>query len=146
MEKMHRLKITPSLENSSANSNWREHLRILLPILCLYLMLGFYASGHQSLWEDEYSSLKRVTSSSTPVWKDGHGFLYFALLRLWVHVGTSEVVLRSLSVFFGAGGVCLTYAIGTMLLNRRVTAMGTALCGTSPFFLGIAKRHAISPS
>ena len=122
-------------QSSSDSSPWRQHLQILLPLLGVYLILAFYGIGHQSLWEDEFSSLERVTSSPIPIWKDGHGFLYFALLWLWLKGGNSEFVLRSLSVFLGAGAVCLIYAIGTMLLNRRVALFATALFATSPYFI-----------
>jgi hypothetical protein len=77
-------------------SSWRSHATSLVPILAVYFVLAFYGIGHQSFWEDEYNSIWRVTASKYPVWKDGHGFLYFALLNLWIQLGTSELVLRSL--------------------------------------------------
>jgi 4-amino-4-deoxy-L-arabinose transferase-like glycosyltransferase len=117
--------------NRSENPVWRHHLCSLLPILGVYLILAFYGIDRQSLWEDEVSSIARV-AAPIPFWRDGHGFLYFALLRLWVEIGTSEVVLRSLSVWLGAAAVCLIYAIGSRLLNRRAAVIGTALFATSP--------------
>src|SRR5919106_6132238 len=125
--------IPKSLHKDKAWSS-RRHLSRLLPILAVYCTLAFYGLDRQSLWEDEFLSLQRL-ASPIPIWKDGHGFLYFALLRLWVNVGTSEAVLRSFSVLLGAGAVCLTYAIGTMLLNRRVAVFATALFATSPYFI-----------
>ena len=67
---------------------WRQHLRTLIPILGVFIVLACYGIDRQSLWEDEYNSLWRVTTSKYPVWKDGHGFLYFALLNLWIQFGT----------------------------------------------------------
>jgi mannosyltransferase len=115
--------------------DWRQHLRTLVPIVGIFVVLAFYGIDRQSMWEDEYNSLWRVTASKYPVWKDGHGFLYFALLNLWIHLGTSELVLRSLSVLLGALAVCLTYALATELLNRRAAIFGTVLFATSPFFI-----------
>jgi mannosyltransferase len=120
---------------TSPCSDWRRHLQILLPLLGLYLAFALYGLDRQSLWEDEYYSLWRVTESKYPVWKDGHGFLYFALLKGWIGFGTSEVVLRSLSVLLGALAVCLTYATGITLLNRRAAAIATVLLATSPYFI-----------
>ena len=97
--------------------DWRQHLRTLVPIVGIFVVLAFYGIDRQSMWEDEYNSLWRVTASKYPVWKDGHGFLYFALLNLWIQFGTSELVLRSLSVLLGALAVCLTYALGIELLG-----------------------------
>jgi mannosyltransferase len=114
--------------------SWRQQLGRLLPILSAYLALAFYGIGHQSLGEDEFLSVARV-ASPIPIWKDGHGFLYFALLRLWMQLGTSELMLRSLSALLGAVAVCLTYAISSTLFNRRMTVIGTALFATSPFFI-----------
>jgi mannosyltransferase len=113
----------------------REHVKILLPLLSVYVILAFYGIDRQSLWEDEYNSLWRVTASRYPIWKDGHGFLYFALLNLWIHLGTSELVLRSLSVLLGALAVGLTYVVGIVLLGRRAAVVGTWLIATSPFLI-----------
>jgi 4-amino-4-deoxy-L-arabinose transferase-like glycosyltransferase len=117
--------------DSSEVSSWRHVLCSLLPILGVYLILAFYGIDRQSLWEDEFSSMERV-AAPIPFWRDGHGFLYFALLRLWAQIGTSEFVLRSLSVLLGAATVCLIYAMGSTLLNRRVAVIATALFATSP--------------
>jgi mannosyltransferase len=121
-------------KNPSEASGWRQHLSRLMPILAIYFALAFYGLDCQSLWEDEFLSLKRL-ASPIPIWKDGHGFLYFALLRLWVNLGTSEFIVRSFSVFLGAAAVCLIYAVGCTWLNRRAAVIGTALFATSPFFI-----------
>jgi uncharacterized membrane protein len=120
--------------NPSEDSSWRRHLYTLLPILGVYLILAFYGIDRQSLWEDEFSSIERV-AAAIPFWRDGHGFLYFALLRLWVQAGTSELVLRSLSVLLGATTVCLIYAVGSNLLNRRAAVIGTILFASSPWLI-----------
>jgi uncharacterized membrane protein len=117
--------------NPSEECSWRRHLYTLLPVVGVYLILAFYGIDRQSLWEDEFSSIGRV-AAPIPFWRDGHGFLYFALLRLWVQAGTSEFVLRSLSVLLGATAVCLIYAMGSTLLNRRAAVIATALFATSP--------------
>jgi len=120
--------------NSVKAWNGHQHLGRLLPILAAYFALAFYGLDRQSLWEDEYLSVLRIASSS-PIWKDGHGFLYFALLRLWAKMGTSEFVLRSLSVLLGGMAICLTYIMGAILCNRRVAVVGATLLATSPFFI-----------
>ena len=126
--------IVPDLQKSSGTTPWRRHLKTLLPLVGIYLILAFYGLNQQSLWEDEFSSLQRVTSS-IPFWRDGHGFLYYALLGLWAQLGTSEFILRSLSVVFGAVAVCLVYAIGHSLLERWTAVVGTALFVTSPYLI-----------
>ena len=124
-----------NLKNATEQSYWHSDLKILLPMVGVYLILAFYGIDQQSLWEDEFKSVQRGASSTIPFWRDGHGFLYFALLGLWMKIGSSELVLRSLSVLFGAGSVCLMYAMGLRLLNRRGAIVGTVLLATSPYFI-----------
>jgi mannosyltransferase len=111
-----------------------QHLGRLLPILIGYLSLAFYGIDHQSLWLDEVFSV-RSAASTEPIWMIPHGPLYFALLRLWLHVGTSELALRSLSVLLGAVAICLIYALSVTMFNRRVAVIGTVLFATSPFLI-----------
>ena len=120
-------------------SNWRPHLRLLLPILAVYLVLSFYGIGRQSLWEDEFRSVQRVAAARR-IWQDGHGFLYFALLRWWATLGTSEAMLRSLSAVLGAAAVCLMYALGQVLFHPRLAAVGAVLFATSPFLIWYAQE------
>ena len=112
----------------------KKHLWSLLPLLAVYLLLALYGIDRQSLWQDEFHSLERLTSS-IPFWKDGHGFLYYAFLAVWVQLGTSEFIVRSLSVLFGAVAVSLIYALGHILLNRRSAVIATGLFATSPYLI-----------
>jgi len=120
-------------------SSWRWHLRFLLPILAVYLVLSLYGIGRQSLWEDEFRSVQRI-AASRPIWQDGHGFLYFALLRLWARLGTSEAVLRTLSALLGGVAVCLIYTLGHVLLQPRLAVVGTVLFATSPYLIWYAQE------
>jgi 4-amino-4-deoxy-L-arabinose transferase-like glycosyltransferase len=116
-----------------------QHLTVLIPILMAYLCLAFYRLGHQSLWVDEVFSLMRADLQGAfferPAWFAGHGPVYFRLLHLWAGWGTSEFALRTLSVLVGGVTVCLAYAMGLRLYNRRVACIGTVLLATSPFFI-----------
>jgi mannosyltransferase len=121
-------------EHISQGRQWRLHLGILLPILLMYLLLAFYAIDRQSLWLDEILSIRDAASTAS-IWKKAHGPLYFALLHVWMQVGTSELALRTLSVLLGAVAVCLFYATSATLFSRRVTILGTMLFATSPFLI-----------
>src|SRR5262250_1196069 len=74
----------------------------LLPVLAVYFLLGFYRIGHQSFWLDEILSVRNARIDdplfSSSVWREYHGPLYFVLLHLWAKLGTSEAILRALSV------------------------------------------------
>jgi 4-amino-4-deoxy-L-arabinose transferase-like glycosyltransferase len=136
----------PALESpdqgEKTEQGWsrRRELATLASILAVYLLLAFYGIDRQSLWEDEYNSVWRITASVHPMWKDGHGFLYFALLYLWSSLGTSEIVLRAFSVLWGAAAVCLVYAVGRALLDRRAALYGTLIFATSPYLISYSQE------
>jgi uncharacterized membrane protein len=121
-------------ELTSQRHNWRQHLGTLLPLLLIYLALACYRIDYQSLWLDEVLSVQAAASTAS-AWKKFHGPLYFLLLHVWTHIGTSELVLRLLSVLFGVVAVCLFYATCLAILSRRGTILGTTLFVTSPFFI-----------
>ncbi len=124
-------------ERASQISSRLHHLGLITPILIVYFSLAFYQIGHQSLWIDEVISVKVATGESffSPVIWFRQSPLYFALLHLWVQLGTSETILRALSVMFGSIAVCLTYIVGVRLFNKRVAWIATSILATSPFII-----------
>jgi mannosyltransferase len=119
--------------------DWLVHLAPLIPILVLYLILGLYRLDHKSLWGDEVGSRGAAAPEesffSATFWQDGHGPLYFAVLHLWMKIGDTEFTLRALSVVFGFFSVCLTYAFGFRLFDRRAAVYSALLFATSPFLI-----------
>ncbi len=61
--------------------------------------------------------------------------LYYCLLRLWVNLGESEFVLRSLSALTGVLAVGLVYGLGKRLFDTKVGLMGAALLATNSFHI-----------
>jgi mannosyltransferase len=116
-----------------------QHLIALILGLTIYFCLAFYRIDYQSLWTDEVISVIRADPNGSFLarerWSDGHGPLYFRLLHLWAKLATSEFALRALSALFGGVTVCLTYAMGLRLYNRRVACIGAMLLATSPFLI-----------
>ena len=114
-------------------------LGVLAPIVLVYLFLALYRIDHQSLWGDELASIQSAASDQpffrSTLWGTGHGPLYFAFLHLWLKAGQTEFAIRSLSAFLGMAAVCLMYATGLRLFNRRVAVVSAALLATSPFFI-----------
>jgi 4-amino-4-deoxy-L-arabinose transferase-like glycosyltransferase len=121
------------------DASWLRELAVLAPIVLVYLILALYRIDQQSFWIDEVASLKAASPQesffSSAIWNNGQGPLYFALLHIWMAAGHTELVVRSLSTFLGAVSLCLTYAVGLRLVNRKVAAVGTLLFATSPFFI-----------
>jgi mannosyltransferase len=122
--------------------NWHWHFAALIPIVGVYLALGFYQLADQSLWTDEVISLNRW-SPEDPIWKRiySQSPLYFVLLGLWSELaGTTEFAVRSFSTLLGVAVVCLTYAIGFRLFNRKTAVFAAILMATSPYVIWYAQE------
>jgi mannosyltransferase len=121
------------------DASWLRELAVLAPIVLVYLILAFYRIDHQSLWVDELASIQSAAPNESfftrTLWVTGHGPLYFALLHLWLKAGQTEFAIRSLSAFLGMAAVCLMYATGLRLFNRKVAVISALLLATSPFFI-----------
>jgi len=66
---------------------------------------------------------------------EGNMTLYYLALRLWVHLGDSDVVLRSLSVLFGVATIPIVYLLGHRLFNRRVGLIAATLITVHAFHI-----------
>src|SRR5215475_11211876 len=99
----------------------------LISVLGVYFLLAFFRIGHQSLWFDEILSVRSARIDeplfSSLVWRQYHGPLYFVLLHWWAKLGTSEAILRTLSVLIGAVALCATYATAHQLFSARLALM-----------------------
>ncbi len=126
---------------TGAERVWRRHLIGFLPIATLYLLLGFYRIDHQSLWTDEVISVSRISAESFWVRVNSQSSLYFVLLDLWTELaGSTELALRSLSLLLGLAAVCLVYAIGLKLFDRRIALVTATLLATSPYVIWYAQE------
>jgi len=129
----------PVTRSASQEKAFVRNLLVLAPIVLLQLSLAFYRIDHQSFWTDEVASLlaaaPRESFFSSKIWLNGQGPLYFALLHIWMTIGDSQFVVRSLAAILGAAAVCLTYALGLRLANRKFAAISAVLMATSPFLI-----------
>ena len=113
---------------------------ILLSILILAALLRLLQLGSESLWFDEAITVATVHLDWEAFWKvlshkEANMGLYYCLLRLWVNLGESEFVLRSLSALAGVLTVGLVYVLGKRLSNTKVGLMGAALLATNSFHI-----------
>lgn len=109
---------------------------MILIILIFGLVLRLI-SINQSFWIDEATSALTTKISLHDFFMkflpgDFHPPLYYLTLRLWsMFFGTSEIVLRNLSVLFGLATVYLVYLIGKELVSKRVGIIASLLLATS---------------
>src|SRR5947207_6075883 len=127
---------------------WRTRLKryvsagpyIILSILILAALLRLLQLGSESLWWDEAVTVAIVRLDWEAFWKvlshfEANMGLFYCLLRLWVNLGESEFVLRSLSALTGVLAVGLVYVLGKRLFDKKVGLRGAALLATNSFHI-----------
>jgi mannosyltransferase len=66
--------------------------------------------------------------------------LYYALLRLWFHVGTGEYVVRLLSVIPAIATIPVVYAIAARLAGRRAGQVAALLLAVQPMHVEFSQE------
>jgi mannosyltransferase len=105
-------------------------------------ILGLTARG-LSMDEGFSTFLARSSAASfrTMVWRSEFNMvLYYGLLRLWMHLGHSEFVIRLLSVLFSAATVPVIYFLGLRLFGRKAALVATVLLVVHPSHLLLAQE------
>jgi 4-amino-4-deoxy-L-arabinose transferase-like glycosyltransferase len=122
-----------------------ERMRCSLPSTCfppLVLLFSFALRttrlGRLNLWGDEawalYLNHLGLLDMTIATGRDLHPPLYYYLAYLWTAAaGSSEFVLRYLSVFAGVLVVALMYAFGRRLADWRVGVLSAVLIAWAPF-------------
>ena len=112
----------------------------LLAILLLAVGLRLYRLDHQSLWNDEGTSVALAQRDLVTITRnaahDIHPPLYYYLLHCWVGlVGTSEFAVRSLSVLGGVSLVAGAYHLGKRLFGAATAILAALFVAMSPFYV-----------
>lgn len=115
-------------------------LRFLAPLSVVSLSLLLFRIDKQSLWLDEAMSLQiaqlplgemLILLAGMP---EQHPF-YYVLLRTWLGLGSSEIVLRSLSVLFALASVWGLYFFTTYLFGDGLAKVATIILAVSPYYI-----------
>src|SRR5947208_9102683 len=138
----------------TAPLQWRTELKryvstapyILPSILILAALLRLLQLGSESLWYDEAVTVAIVRLDWEAFWKvlshfEANMGLYYCLLRLWVNLGESEFVLRSLSALTGVLAVwawCM--CLGNGCLTQRWVLWGLRSSRQTPFISNIHRK------
>ncbi len=113
----------------------------LVAILMLSFALRLLYIERQSLRGDEALSvvyaqepLGRIVEITRSV--SGHPPLFYTLLHFWQRLaGTSELAVRSFSLWWGVLAVALVYAFGRALFGPRPGAWAAGLMAINPFWV-----------
>jgi len=66
--------------------------------------------------------------------------LYYVLLRLWMHIGHGEFLVRMLGVLFATATVPVIYFLGRRLFDDRIAILAALLLAVHPYHLVLAQR------
>ena len=94
--------------------------------------------GSRSLWLDEGATVALARASWQQfgfVWWHGEASLqtiYFLLMRGWIHLGSSEACIRSLSAIFGIAAIPLMYVVARKFTGATWSLGAASLLAFNP--------------
>jgi uncharacterized membrane protein len=96
--------------------------------------------GAKSLWLDEvttyeFARLPWKEFLRTMWWGNGNMVFYYTLLRGWIHLGSSEYTLRSLSALGGVAAIPAVFALGNRFLRQPVGLIAAGLLAFNSFHI-----------
>ena len=111
----------------------------LLLILSSAALLRFYALSAESFWFDEaysvwvarHSVSWHIALSTQRIFPP----LYYLCLHFWLWLGSSEFLVRSLSVWIGLGSIVAVYGLAKQLFDARVGLLSALLLAISPLHI-----------
>jgi len=111
----------------------------LTGLVCLGMIVRFYGLSLRPMY-DEAASWTFARLPWHSFWKamwdyEGNMTFYYLILRLWVHLGDSQVILRSLSVLFGVATIPIVYLLGLRLFDRRAGLIAATLITVHAFHI-----------
>jgi len=129
----HQLVMRQELDRSySEDIRARNRNLLLLAAVTIGVILRCLFLTRKSLWMDEtgsvlFSQMKWATFGTVMWQREGNMIFYYLLLRGWLHLGSSELWIRTLSVIPAAATVPLIYWLGARLFTRKVGLVSAIL-------------------
>lgn len=112
-------------------------------IIVIATFLAFFAFRDKTLVLDEISTINIVRDWHTMLqimWQDeGNMWLYYLIMHVWLKLGTTELVLRSLSVIFGILTVPAIYALAEEIAGKTVARISSILLTVNLYFIFYAQ-------
>ena len=111
-----------------------------LGIIVGFLTLVFLTISKASIWFDEAFSAYIIRFNFAEIWHytsvDVHPPLYYFLLKIWsLFFGSSDFALRSMSAFFGALTIILSYFLVKRLYDRKNALFASSFLAISPMLI-----------
>ena len=116
----------------------------LVVLTAIALLLRMLHLTSRSFTLDEGFSLFMARTNSAEfihtIWNGELNMaLYYATLRLWLHLSVSEFATRILSVAFGAATVAVVYFLGIRLFGRRVAIVAALIMALHPAHVSLSQ-------
>lgn len=108
--------------------------------VALATALRFFRLGTKSFWLDEAISAALAQADrhvfvAAIVHRQANMVLYYMLLRGWIPIGSSEFVIRSLSVIAGVAAIPAIYLLGARLFGPRTGRVAALLLSVHAFHI-----------
>ena len=128
----------------SSPFTWREGLALAL-VTALAAGIRLLHLSSRSLTLDEGFSVflaqAPLSAFQQWIWRSEFNMaLYYSLLRIWIHLGSSEFAVRALSVLFSAAAVPVLYLVGQRLFGRSTALVACLLFAVHPFEMSLAQQ------
>jgi mannosyltransferase len=117
----------------------------LVGVIALGSVLRLLHLGAASLWLDEalsvaYARMPWPQFVHVMQARELNMLPYYLLLRAWIHLGTGEWIVRSLSAIFSIATLPLFYQLGVRLFARRTGRIGVVLLALNPYHIRFAQE------
>lgn len=118
---------------------------MLVVVTALSGWLRFYYLGARNLWLDEAYSVLFAHMPAGPFWKlmwsrEGNMLLYYLLLRGWVLLGDTEILIRTPSVIFAVASIPAIYLLGWALFGRMTGLLTATLLSAHMFHVFLSQQ------
>lgn len=121
----------------------KARVRYILLFTLIAAFVCFYKLGTNSLGLDEVSTIKISQDWHTLIrmmWHDeGNMWLYYLLVHIWLYMGTSEFVVRSLSALAAVATVPAFYMFAEEATDRITALVATPLLLANLYFVYYAQ-------
>jgi mannosyltransferase len=117
---------------TAPSADGRSQLVLFAGVLFAALLLRLVLLGQTSLWLDEIWSIATARLPWRSVlWvvlhQDSNASLYYALLHLWMRLGSDVATVRLLSVLLGVMAIPALYVLGNRLYGRPAGLIAASL-------------------
>ena len=115
-------------------------LSTLSLIVAVAALLRFHLLGAKIFWFDECVGVEIARLSwsnfARVLWRrEANMSLYYLLLRLWLHLGNTPALIRSLSVLFALATIPVLYLLGRRLFDSRTGLIAAILMAFNAYHI-----------